>query len=197
MDASAPLTSRSRLFSRRNFLRLVGAGAGIGLSVEAARVFLGSNEHTVIPGKVYRSAQLSEPKLLRVIAEKHLRTVINLRGCCPEMGWYMNDARATFAAEISQEDITLSAKRHPPPSEIRRLIEVFDHTEYPILLHCAAGSDRTGLASTIALLLLTDASLETARRQMWPRYGHFNLGRTGLLDRFFDYYEAALASRGE
>src|SRR6185369_17020498 len=91
----------------------------------------------------------------------------------------------------------LSAKRHPPPSEIRRLIEVFDRTEYPVILHCARGSDRTGLASAVAVLLLTDGGLPAARRQMWPRYGHLNAGRTALLDLFFDYYEAALASRGE
>jgi hypothetical protein len=198
MDApESPPPSRPRRISRRNLLRLAGAGAAIGLSAEVARVVLGSNEHTVIPGKVYRSAQLSEQKLRRVIAEKHIRTVVNLRGCCPEMGWYMNDARATHATGISQEDITLSAKRHPPPSEVRRIIEVLDHTEYPIIFHCAAGADRTGLASTIAVLLLTDASLSKARRQMWARYGHLNAGRTAVLDVFFDYYEAALAARGE
>jgi hypothetical protein len=198
MDAPEPPPSpRARLLSRRNLFRLAGAGAAIGLSAEFARVVFGSNEHTVIPGKVYRSAQLSEEKLRRVIAEKHIRTVVNLRGCCPDMDWYMNDARATHATGISQEDITLSAKRHPPPSEIRRLIEVFDRTEYPVILHCARGSDRTGLASAVAVLLLTDGGLPAARRQMWPRYGHLNAGRTALLDLFFDYYEAALAARGE
>jgi hypothetical protein len=198
MDTPEPPPSpRPRLVSRRNLLRLAGAGAAIGLSAEFGRVVLGSNEHTVIPGKVYRSAQLSEEKLIRVIAEKHIRTVVNLRGCCPETAWYMNDARATFAAGISQEDITLSAKRYPPPSELRRLVEVLDRTEYPILFHCAAGADRTGVASTMALLLLTDATLARARRQMWPRYGHLNAGRTAVLDQFFDYYETALAAGGE
>jgi hypothetical protein len=197
MDAPEPPTPPRRLFSRRNLFRLVGAGAAIGLSAEVARVLFAGNEHTVIPGKVYRSAQLSEQKLRRVIAEKHIRTVVNLRGCCPDTDWYMNDARATFATGTSQEDITLSAKRYPPPSELCRLIEVLDHTEYPIIFHCAAGADRTGLASTIALLLLTDATLAKARRQMWPRYGHLNAGRTAVLDQFFDYYEATLASRGE
>ena len=71
MDAPEPPPSpRPRLFSRRNLFRLVGAGTAIGLSAEVARVLFAGNEHTVIPGKVYRSAQLSEEKLRRVIAEK-------------------------------------------------------------------------------------------------------------------------------
>lgn len=160
-------------------------------------MLLGSNEHTVIPGKVYRSAQLTQQKLERVIAEKKIRTVINLRGCCPNMDWYMGDARATHATGISQEDITLSAKRYPPPTEVRRLIEVFDRTEYPVIIHCARGADRTGLASAIAMLLLTDGGLPAARKQMWPRYGHVAAGRTGLLDLFFDAYEQSLAARGQ
>jgi protein tyrosine phosphatase (PTP) superfamily phosphohydrolase (DUF442 family) len=178
-------------------LRLAGAGAVAAASIEAARVFAGSNEHTVIPGRVYRSAQLSRDKLERTIAERKIRTVINLRGCCPDMAWYRDEARATHAAAVSQEDITLSAKRYPHPGEIGRLIEVLDHTDYPVLLHCAAGADRTGLASAIALLLLTDRSLAAARRQLWPRFGHFAVGRTARLDEFLDYYDNWLDAHGE
>jgi hypothetical protein len=196
MDAPTPPTSPSR-FSRRRLFRIAGAGALLGMAAEAARVLAGSNEHTVIPGKVYRSAQLSREKLQRVIAEKKIRTVINLRGCCPETAWYRGDAEAAHAAGISQEDLTFSAKRYPHPGEIRRLIEVFDRTAYPVLMHCAAGADRTGLASAISVILLTDASLAKARRQLWPRYGHFRVGRTARLDDFFDYYESWLAGRGE
>lgn len=200
MDAQQPNTDaapRPWRFSRRTLFRLAIGGAAAGLTFETARVLGGSNEHTVIPGKVYRSAQLSQEKLQRVIGEKKIRTVINLRGCCPETGWYMNDARATNAMGISQEDLTFSAKRYPHPGELKRLIEVFDRTEYPVIMHCAAGADRTGLASTIARLLMTDDDLATARRQMWPRYGHFRVGRTALLDEFFDYYEEWLAERNE
>jgi hypothetical protein len=182
--------------TRRNFLRWLAGGLGVAATAEAARVLLGDNQHTVIPGRVYRSAQLDRRKLDRVIAEKQIRTVVNLRGCCPEMGWYLDDARATHAAGVSQEDITLSAKRWPPPQELVRLLEVLDRTDYPILIHCARGADRTGLASAIALLVLTDTPLAVARRQMWPRYGHFAIGRTAVLNDFFDQYQAALVARG-
>ena len=192
-----PEPSTPNRFTRRNLLRLIGVGTLAGLSVETARVLFGSNEHTVIPGRIYRTAQLTHQKLARVISEKQIRTVINLRGFSPDQGWYVSEAQTTHNAGISQEDITLSAKRFPPPSEIVRLIEVLDRTEYPVLIHCAQGADRTGLASVIVLLLYTNASLATARRQMWPRYGHLAVGRLTVLDQFFDYYETWLASRGE
>src|SRR5262245_11197503 len=98
----APRTGR---FSRRTLFRLAAAGAGVGLAAEFFRVVLGSNEHTVIPGKVYRSAQFTQQKLARVIAEKNIRTVVNLRGCCWDANWYLGEARAVHAARICQEDI--------------------------------------------------------------------------------------------
>src|SRR5262249_21257370 len=97
MDAPAP---RPRRFSRRNLLWLAGAGVFLALSAEAVRVFALSNKHTVIPGRVYRSAQLSPADLQRLIAEKKIRTVINLRGTCPDTDWYMGEARATHTAGI-------------------------------------------------------------------------------------------------
>lgn len=193
-----PSSPSQRRFTRRSLFKLAGAGVFLGVSAEAARVLFGSNEHTVIPGKIYRSAQLSQQKLERVIAEKKIRTVLNLRGCCPEMDWYRCDAQATHATGISQEDLTFSAKRYPPAPEITRLVEIFDRAELPLIMHCARGADRTGLASGIAVLLLTNADVATARKQLNPRYGHVAAaGRTGVLDEFFDAYEAKLAATGE
>jgi protein tyrosine phosphatase (PTP) superfamily phosphohydrolase (DUF442 family) len=189
MDAPPP--PRRRL-TRRTLLKLAGAGLLAGLSAEAVRVLALTNRHTVIDGQVYRTAQLDAGELARFIAEKKIRTVINLRGTCPDQTWYLGEARATHAAGICQEDVTLSAKRLPAPAEVRRLVEVLDHTEYPVVIHCIRGADRTGLVSAVAVILRTDASLSAARRQLWPRYGHFAVGRTAVIDRFFDLYEAWL-----
>jgi protein tyrosine/serine phosphatase len=193
MDAPPP----KRRFTRRTLFRLAGAGLFLGLSAESVRVLALTNKHTVIEGKAYRTAQLSGDELARFIADKKIRTVVNLRGVCPNTDWYLAECRATHAAGINQEDVTLSAKRLPPPNEIRRLVEVLDHTEYPVAIHCQRGADRTGLASTIVRLLFTDDSLDKARRQLLPRYGHFRVGRTAVIDQFFDFYESWLASAGK
>lgn len=194
MDAPPPTPRR---FARRWFLRLLWAGPLVAVAAEAARVFVGTNRHTVIPGKVYRSAQLGPDELARVIDREGIRTVVNLRGTGPEVAWYAAEARTTHAAGVCQEDVALSAKRLPAPGEVRRLVEVLDKTAYPILLHCQQGADRTGLAAAAVLLLHTDATLDRARRQLWPRYGHINAGRTAVIDRFFLFYEAWLAATGQ
>jgi protein tyrosine phosphatase (PTP) superfamily phosphohydrolase (DUF442 family) len=188
---------------RRTWLRRIARAAlalgGVGLTAEAVRVFAGSNRHTVIPGRVYRCSQPSADGLRGIISDHNIRTVINLRGpsLAPAAGWYADELTVGHEAGVSQEDFTLSASLPPPPAELRRLIDVLDHTAYPVLVHCKQGADRTGLVSALTLLLTTDATPAEARRQLWPRYGHISLGKTAAMGRFFDQYESWLVAQNE
>src|SRR5439155_4655128 len=154
------------------------------------------NRHVVVPGRVYRSAQLTPAQLERVVRDHDIKTVINLRGR-PFSDWYPAEAQTTQALGVSQEDITTSANRLPAPGEVRRLIEIFDRSEHPILMHCQQGADRTGLAATMYLLLYSDAEYADARRQCSPRFGHIPIHTAAAMDEFFDQYEEWLAGRRE
>jgi protein tyrosine phosphatase (PTP) superfamily phosphohydrolase (DUF442 family) len=167
-------------------------GGVLATAVEAVRVLAGGNFHVAVPGRVYRCAQPSASRLEQLVRTHGIRTVVNLRGCCPNMAWYQDECRVTHQLDVAQEDICLSAGRLPSVHEIRRLVQVLDHTEYPILIHCNRGADRTGLAVTAYLLLHTAADLSEARRHLGLAYGHLSFGKTGQLDRFFDLYAAWL-----
>jgi protein tyrosine phosphatase (PTP) superfamily phosphohydrolase (DUF442 family) len=176
---------------------LAGGGVLALLAVEGYRVAFGSNFHTVIPGRVYRCAQPSAAAIDQMIAEQGIRTVVNLRGNGDTISWYLEEARATHEHNICQEDICFSAGRLPPTTELRRFIEVLDKTEYPILLHCRRGADRTGMASAIVLLLSGETTPEEARRQLGLRFGHVAIGRPAQLDLFLDFYDEWLRSEGK
>jgi protein tyrosine phosphatase (PTP) superfamily phosphohydrolase (DUF442 family) len=182
---------------RRPPARLVVLLALLPLGYEVARVTVGDNLHEVIPGRVLRCNQPTADSLARIVEAHGVRTVVNLRGFCPspDAPWYADEVRVLNAAGVCQEDVTFSANRLPPPAELRRLIEVLDRADPPVLVHCKQGADRTGLTSVVALLLHSDATLARARRQLWPRYGHFPVARTAAMDEFFDRYERWLAGR--
>lgn len=187
----------ARLLRRKTLLKWLFAIVLVAFLYEAGRVAFGSNFHEVLPGRIYRSAQL-KPKELRSKIEKHgIRTVINLRGCCTSFDWYLDECTVTHDMNVSMEDITMSATRLPARSELVRLIEVLDRCEYPILLHCRQGADRTSLASVVALLLVSDADLATARMQCTPRFAHLPILATKEMDRFLDMYEFWLHSNGK
>jgi hypothetical protein len=177
---------------------LAGGAAGLLLVVvvRLVHIFILDNVHTVLPGLVYRSAQLSPAQLEQVLDRYRIRTVVNLRGYCPGFDWYLGESRVTHDRGVAQEDVCLSSGRMPSTGEVRRLVDVIDRSEYPIIFHCHRGIDRTGLAAAMTLLLRTETPLDEARTQLGLRYAHLAFGKTGLLDRFLDLYGEWLAERG-
>ncbi len=194
MGETATSTPQSR--HRRRLLLWLGLTVvALPVAVESFRVFLGNNFHTLIPGRVYRSAQLSKSALERIVQSHGIRTVINMRGCSDPSPWYLDECRVTHERNVAQEDVSFSAGRFPLSHEVRRLVEILDRCEYPALLHCRQGADRTGLAAVVVKLLQSDVSLEEARRHMSLRYGHVALGRPANLDRYLDLYSSWLTRR--
>ncbi len=191
-----PVAPRPQGSLRRALLLGCLAGALAAWAAHIVYVLLGSNFHTVLAGEVYRSAQLSAATLEQFLRDKHIRTIVNLRGCCDPEAWYLDEGRVALRNNVSLEDIGFSAGRLPSSVTLRQLLEVIDRSDYPILFHCHKGADRTGMASAIALLLRTDTPLEEGRRQLGFRYGHLPLGRTVYIDRFFDLYQEWLTGHG-
>jgi hypothetical protein len=173
----------------------VGVGL-LFLGLEVYRVVLGPNLHEVVPGRVFRSAQLNGPHLRAALTRHGIRSVINLRGCCLQDGWYRTEREVCAALGVQHFDVNLSAYTPPPLPEFRKLVETLDRCEYPVLIHCRRGSDRTGLATATAVLLTDEATLPQGTAQLSLRYGHFFYGKVQYLDEVFEDYAAWLAERG-
>lgn len=150
---------------------------------------IGGNVHTVVPGSVYRSAQLTGKNLDTVFAQDHIRSQIDLRGGSMDDGFYRDEIASCKRYGVTHYDVTMSARRLPDPGKLQMLFKIFDHAQYPILYHCKAGSDRTGLVSTLYLHVYRHVPLDQAETEglTW-RYGHFSFGETHAMDDFFTLY---------
>src|SRR5262249_28216536 len=150
--------------------------------------------HVSIPGHLYRSGQPSLAMLALLVRNHGIRTVINLRGDFEPIADYEAERQCVRDLHIDYQDAGLWSRSLPAVDEACRLVDVLDRATPPVLLHCSGGSDRTGLAAALFLLLHTDADLPRARMQMSIRYGHFPFGPAAALDRFLDMYESWLES---
>lgn len=150
------------------------------------------NFHVVVPNLLYRCSQLSGSRLESVVRQNGIKTVVNLRGCCDTFTWYQNQCLTINRCDISQEDLSFSAGRLPSTKTIRLLLDVIENGEKPMIFHCHKGIDRTGMAVVMSLLLLTDAKLDDALRQLGPYYGHLAVGRPAHIDEFFALYRSWL-----
>lgn len=179
------------LRSRRR--KRVAVGVVVGLAAILLLLWyigvFGGNVRTVTVGKVYRSAQLTGINLNVVLDTKKIKTVINLRGESPDAGWYQSEMESCRARNINHVDISLSAVRLPPPDELKRLIFAFDTAQYPVLLHCRGGADRSGLTGVIYKTIYDKVPFEQAYTdQLTWRYGHLAWFEAHPMNDFFSLY---------
>jgi protein tyrosine/serine phosphatase len=150
------------------------------------------NSGRVTP-ELWRGAQPNPFHLAR-LARRGLKTVVNLRGPT-EYGSYALAREAAGRLGLAFENAVVWSRSAPRREDIHALRELFDRIEYPALLHCKSGADRSGLAAALYLVLRENRPVEEAKRQLSLRWGHVRAARTGVLDAFFDAYLAANAAR--
>jgi protein tyrosine phosphatase (PTP) superfamily phosphohydrolase (DUF442 family) len=165
------------------------------LVAEILRVFAGSNFDAVAPGRCYRSAQPTARWLRSLLHTHGIRAVVNLRGDNRGTAWYREEVAAAAGGAVCFRNAGLWTYSEPAADELRVLVAALEEAPEPILIHCASGSDRTGLASALYLLLRTGATPDDARRQLSLRYGHWSWGRAGCQDRVLDHYVRWLADQ--
>lgn len=154
------------------------------------------NLGVVEPGKVYRSAQPKE-NLAVLIEEVQPASILNLRGGSPADDWYADEVAACQRNGIDFYDLPMSATERPSRRDLLTLLDLLDHCRYPLLVHCKAGSDRTGLAVGLYRMSQRDVEPETARSSFTIWHGHIPLfGPDRLHEPFLEYAEW-LAENGQ
>lgn len=165
------------------------AVAGIAVYLLALQIF--GNFHEVIPGEFYRSAQLRSGDIAHYEKKYHIRSVLNLRGENTGKAWYDTEIREAQEAGVAHIDFRMSMKRELTKEQVLALIDTMRKAPKPLLIHCRAGADRTGLAAAFYVAAIAKLGEEVAERQMWLHYGHIPLWfiEAFAMNRTFEMFE--------
>lgn len=145
-----------------------------------------ANFHVVVEGKIYRSGQPRATHLKEWRERYGLRTVVNLRGNeAAEV--YREEKTATEDLGIRLIDIEWSARRLPGREGLEMLLDTLEKGEKPILLHCAEGVDRTGVASAIAAMAVGGEDFRSALEQVSNKYHRLGPEAGGVAGLLFAY----------
>ncbi|MBF0565529.1 MAG: dual specificity protein phosphatase family protein [Nitrospirae bacterium] len=143
------------------------------------------NFHPITPGESYRSAQLDGNQLEYYIKRNHIKSILNLRGGGSDMQWYRDEISMSAKYKVAHYDVTLSSSKEPSMDDVRRIIEIFNTAQRPILIHCKAGADRSGLVAAIWKVVVDKEPKSEAQKQLTIFYGHIPVAGTYAMDRFF------------
>lgn len=153
------------------------------------------NFHPITRGEAYRSAKLDRDKLEYYIKKYDIKSIVNLIGQHPDKPWYSEEIQVSAEHHIKHYDLSLSATQEPTEEDARKLIEIFKNAPRPVLIHCKGGSDRSGLVAAMWKVIVDEEPKSEARKQLSLWYGHFPIGKTSAMDRFFRHWDPALQSQ--
>jgi len=142
--------------------------------------------HHDIGGGMFRENQPS-PKRIAEWAEMGIMTNINLRGDSPK-GFYLLEREACEKHGITMVDFRVYSRDTHSPEKIRAAKELFESIEYPAVMHCKSGADRTGIMGVLYRHFHMGDTIEEAMEQLSFKYFHVKQGKTGMLDYFFNDY---------
>jgi len=153
-----------------------------------------NNQHHIGPmdskDAMYRANQPS-PKRIKKLAADGIKTILNLRGES-DKGYYALEKEACEQHGITLVDFRMYSRDTPKKDSIHKLKELFEEIEYPALMHCKSGADRTGITGVLYKHFHLGEPIELAVEQLKIKYLHMKAGKTGMLDFFFnDYIEYA------
>jgi len=150
--------------------------------------FIDNRFYTVVEGRIYRSARLSDEDLKKYIGEKDIKTILNLAGRRSDKDWYKKQKEIAQTNNVQLYDIGISPNELPEIDRIISIVNVLENAERPLLIHCRKGVDRTGLVSAIALAMEEDPPLDEVKKQFSLQYGVIPVYRS-VGPYFFEQYE--------
>jgi len=162
----------------------------VGLSASAYLVYMDefANFHTVKDNELYRSSSMDMDELEYFLPRYNIKSIINLRGKPKNNMHFKDEMEIIKRLNLEYFELDLASTKAPTKKDIEQLLSAFDTAKRPILIHCEAGSDRTGLACAIWKLCVEKDSKENSARQLSILYGHISFGETSVLDDFFKEY---------
>ena len=144
-----------------------------------------ANRHD-IGGGMYRENQPS-PKRIALLAEEGIKTILNLRAESPK-GFYLLEEEACQQHGIKLVNFRVYSRDVHTREKIRAAKALFPTLEYPVMMHCKSGADRTGFMGVLYRHFHMGDSIEQAMEQLSFKYLHIKEGKTGMLDFFFHDY---------
>ena len=176
------MNKHTKTIIKRTSVTLLGLAVVVGIAYQTWLFSV----HTVIPNSIYRSAQLPTSILKKAIQSKEIKTIINLRGSNPDDPWYQKEFNLSQEMNVKHYDVTLSSYLLPRQEYLRKLVYFLMTAPQPILLHCLSGSDRSGLAAAIAMILSGNTSLPESEHQF--SFAYFVTAQNSIGKQVFSYY---------
>lgn len=183
----------SRLRRRARFVALAALLLATGAVWLLRGPIFSRNFAAVEPGMFYRSAQPRE-ELDSWIHAHGIRSIVNLRGGSMRDEFFRHEVQTAKDANVALFQVPMSAVKRPRRADLLTLIEIFESSDPPFLIHCKQGADRTGLATAVYRMWQLGEPPEVAESTFAMKHAHFPFFGTQRLHEPLNEYRDWLRS---
>jgi len=127
---------------------IIAAAIGLGAWFVVKGVYpnvVPKNFGVVEEGVLYRAGRLTTTALVKVVREHEIRTIIDFGGWDHHPDVHDRNWRTAEALGVRRVVLPLFGDAKGDPNRYAEALRIIgDPTNHPVLVHCAAGSERTG-----------------------------------------------------
>lgn len=154
----------SQVYSRtgRRWLFVAGLVIVIGLAIWAwfgiiRYHIIPKRFGVVVPGRIYRSGQISAPLIKKILTKYNIRVIIDLTSNDPNNHDELAEKQAAAELNIKVLRLPMSGNGTGDANDYASAVAAIANAEkenLPVLVHCAAGAQRTGGVIAVYRLLV-------------------------------------------
>ncbi|MCC6968901.1 MAG: tyrosine-protein phosphatase [Phycisphaerales bacterium] len=147
-DEASSTAPRRESSPARLFFIVLAAVLSVWFYVQGVRPNLVPKNFGVVEvGKLYRAGELSIAAMRRIVEEHRIRTIVDLGACEPGSREDRRAADVADALRVERFRFHLYGDSTGNPNNyVQALAIMTDPAKQPVLVHCGAGSERTGCA---------------------------------------------------
>jgi protein tyrosine/serine phosphatase len=137
-----------------------------GTGAYAVYLVAGHNLHIVAPGQVYRSSRMNPDTLARTIQAHQIKSVLSL------IGPSLVESNAVRQSGAMYYNVSISDRHAVTDQRLEEIVTILRTAPKPLLIHCKAGADRTGLAASLYHYAIEGQPAAQADDSLTLLYGH-------------------------
>jgi len=185
----------SHVYPRSFFGKITKPLRVVKRSIQGTKNAVLSHNFHKVDYDLYRSSQPSRKHLRKYHKRNNVKTVINLRGENPSKIWWEEERDEANRLGMTFVNIRTNSKQKFSRDNIKKLIGAYENgrKKGSVLVHCQAGSDRSGAAAGI-LKFNTTRNKHQALKQLSLKYGHMRKRKPSMYDTVLSWIDSMIGT---
>lgn len=150
--------------------------------------FIRFNFHEIAP-RVYRSSQPRMKKFKELKEHFGIKTIINLKSENRNSAYFLFEEEKCKELGLKLINVNINSRAMPTTEQLLEYERIIKHEmKKPVLIHCKAGSDRTGIFCTLYQYFIEKREIKDTDQLKFLPFGHVKYSKAGRIDYYFEQF---------